>query len=109
MLKKMSYKHHEKDMIIVHIEALAEFPGKTMEKRTATMHFKGIPYGVSAMARAVGLPMAVAARLVLRGKIKVAGAHIPPTLPGLYRPVLHELANFGFIFHKKTRKNKLGA
>jgi saccharopine dehydrogenase (NADP+, L-glutamate forming) len=109
MLKKMSYKPYEKDMILVHIEALAEFPGKTMEKRTATMHFKGIPYGASAMSRAVGLPMAVAARLVLVGKIKATGAHIPPTLPFLYRPVLHELANLGFIFHKKTRKNKLDA
>jgi hypothetical protein len=77
-----------------------------MEKRTATMHFKGIPYGASAMSRAVGLPMAVGARLVLEGKIKATGAHIPPTLPFLYRPVLHELANFGFIFHKKTKKKQ---
>jgi hypothetical protein len=104
MLKKMSYKSHEKDMIIVHVEAVAEFPGKSMERRTATMHFEGIPHGASAMSRAVGLPMAVGARLVLEGKIEVTGAHIPPTLPGLYRPVLHELANFGFVFNKKTEK-----
>ena len=104
MLKKMSYKSHEKDMIIVHVEAIAEFPGKPREKRTATMHFEGIPNGTSAMSRAVGLPMAVAARLVLEGKIKVSGAHIPPTLPGLYKPVLSELTNFGFIFNKKTEK-----
>jgi saccharopine dehydrogenase-like NADP-dependent oxidoreductase len=104
MLKKMSYKPHEKDMIIVHIEALAEFPGKSREKRTATMHFEGIPYGASAMSRAVGLPMAVATRLVLEGKINAVGAHVPPTLPGLYQPVLHELANLGFVFNKKTGK-----
>jgi hypothetical protein len=68
------------------------------------MHFEGIPYGASAMSRAVGLPMAVATRLVLEGKINAVGVHVPPTLPGLYPPVLHELANFGFVFNKKTVK-----
>jgi saccharopine dehydrogenase (NADP+, L-glutamate forming) len=101
MVKKMAYKPHEKDMIIVHIEALAEFPGKPLEKRTATIYIEGVPHGASAMSRAVGLPMGIGARLVLEGKIKIAGAHIPPTLPGLYRPVLDELAHFGFVFNKK--------
>jgi saccharopine dehydrogenase-like NADP-dependent oxidoreductase len=101
MLEKMSYKAHEKDMIIVHIEIMAEFPDKTGEKRSATMMMEGIPYGDSAMSRAVGLPVAVGARMVLEGKIDAAGAHIPPTLSGLYRPLLEELAKFGFVFNKK--------
>ncbi|MCP5055053.1 MAG: hypothetical protein GY940_48255 [bacterium] len=74
-----------------------------MEKRTATMYVEGIPYGASAMSRAVGLPAAIGARLVLEGKIKGVGPHIPPTLPGLYQPVLDELAHFGFVFNKKTK------
>ncbi len=102
MLTKMSYKPGEKDMIIVHIEAIARFPGKPMEKRTATMHMKGIPNGDSAMSRAVGLPVAIAARLVLEGKIRGVGALIPPGLPVLYRPLLDELSKFGFAFSKKT-------
>lgn len=104
MLEKMSYAPHEKDMVIVHIEVIAEFPDKRMEKRLATMKMEGIPYGDSAMSRAVGLPIAIGARMILEGKINATGAHIPPTLPDLYRPILDELATFGFVFKKKTIK-----
>ncbi len=102
MLEKMSYKPHGKDMIIVHIEAIAQFPGNKKEKRMATMVAKGIPYGDSAMSRAVGLPIAIAARLYLEGKIDAVGAHIPPTLPHLYPAILEELDRFGFSFTTKT-------
>jgi Saccharopine dehydrogenase and related proteins len=40
MEEKMSYKEHEKDMIIVHNEAIVEFPTR-IEKRTATMKVEG--------------------------------------------------------------------
>lgn len=102
MLEKMSYKPHGRDMIIIHIEAEAEFPGNKKEKRTATMVVRGISYGDSAMSRAVGLPIAIAARLYLEGKISAVGAHMPPTLPNLYPEVLEELAEFGFAFTTKT-------
>jgi saccharopine dehydrogenase-like NADP-dependent oxidoreductase len=102
MLKKMSYEPHEKDMIIVHVEIIAEFPDKPGERRSATMMMKGIPHGDSAMSRAVGLPVAIGARMVLEGKIDAVGAHIPPTLPGLYKPLLEELAKFGFTFKRKS-------
>ncbi len=102
MLEKMSYKPHGRDMIILHIEATAQFPGNKKEKRTATMVAKGIPYGDSAMSRAVGLPIAIAAKLYLEGKIKEVGTHIPPTLPHLYPAVLEELEKFGFSFINKT-------
>ncbi len=101
MLKKMSYEAHGRDMIIVHIEVGAEFPGNIKEKRTATMVVRGIPYGDSAMSRAVGLPIAIAAKLYLEGKIKAVGAHMPPTLPHLYPAVLEELADFGYTFTVK--------
>jgi saccharopine dehydrogenase-like NADP-dependent oxidoreductase len=102
MLEKMSYKPHEKDMIIVHIEITAQFPGKPKEKRTATMMKEGIPYGDSAMSRAVGLPAAISARMILEDQITATGAHMPPTLPNLYPLILEELAKFGFAFKKKT-------
>jgi saccharopine dehydrogenase-like NADP-dependent oxidoreductase len=102
MLEKMSYKPHEKDMIIVHIEIIAQFPGKPKEKRMATMIKAGIPYGDSAMSRAVGLPAAIGARMILEGQITASGAHMPPTLPNLYPLILEELTKFGFVFKKKT-------
>ncbi len=102
MLKKMYYKPNEKDMIILHIDVLAEFPGGRREKRLATMVVEGIPNGDSAMSRAVALPPAISAKLIIEDKIKTTGVLMPPTLPELYKPVLDELGDFGFIFKRKT-------
>jgi saccharopine dehydrogenase-like NADP-dependent oxidoreductase len=102
MLKRMSYEPHESDMIILHIEVIAEFEKGRKEKRLATMVNKGIPYGDSAMSRAVALPAAISARLILEGKIKATGLRMPPNLPELYKPVLEELETFGFIFKRQN-------
>ncbi len=102
MLKKMSYKPHEKDMIILRIDVLAEFPGGRREKRLATMVVEGIPNGDSAMSRAVALPAAISAKLIIEGKVRATGVLMPPTLPELYKPVLDELRDFGFKFKRET-------
>ncbi|MFC2100854.1 saccharopine dehydrogenase C-terminal domain-containing protein [Bacteroidota bacterium] len=102
MLKRMSYEPHESDLIILHIEVIADFPGNKREKRLATMTKTGIPYGDSAMSRAVALPAAIAARLILEGEIKATGLKMPPNFPELYKPVLKELEEFGFVFKRQT-------
>ena len=102
MLKRMAYEPHESDMIILHIEVIAEFENGRKEKRLATMVNKGIPYGDSAMSRAVALPAAIAAKLILEGKIKGTGLRMPPNLPELYKPVLEELETFGFVFKRQN-------
>jgi len=104
MLDKMSYKPNEKDMIILSIDILAEFPDGHRERRLATMVVEGLPGSYSAMSRAVALPAAVTARLVVEGKIKATGLKMPPTLPGLYKPVLEEMRSFGYEFKRKTIK-----
>ncbi|MBL4561012.1 MAG: saccharopine dehydrogenase NADP-binding domain-containing protein [Labilibaculum sp.] len=104
MLEKMQYEPDEKDMIILHIEIIAEFDNGKKEKRIATMVVKGEPGGETAMSRAVALPTAIATRLVVDGLIKATGLKMPPTLPELYKPVLEELKNFGFEFSKKRIK-----
>jgi saccharopine dehydrogenase-like NADP-dependent oxidoreductase len=101
MLKKMSYAPHESDMIIVHIEVVAAFPGRR-EKRMATMVLEGIPFGESAMSRAVGLPTAITTRLILDGGVRASGVQMPPTLPELYKPVLRELETLGFELERRT-------
>ena len=102
MLKRMGYEPHESDMIILHIEVIAEFENGRKEKRLATMVNKGIPYGDSAMSRAVALPAAISARLIMEGKIKATGLRMPPNLPELYKPVLEELETFGFTFKRQS-------
>ncbi len=46
------------------------------------------------MARTVGLPLGIAAVLVLEGRISLRGLHIP-ILPAIYDPVMQELERQG--------------
>jgi len=102
MLMKLTYAPGETDMTIIHVDILAEFPDGHREHRTATMVADGEPDGDSAMAKAVGLPPAIAAKFILEGKINETGVHMPPTLPYLYKPFMKELAGYGFEFKKRT-------
>lgn len=100
MLKKMSYAMDEKDMIIVHNELVVEFPHRK-EKRISSMLVEGVPGGYSAMAGAVSLPVAIAARRILEGKVKKTGVCMPTT-PDLYQPILEEMGTLGFSFKRET-------
>jgi saccharopine dehydrogenase (NADP+, L-glutamate forming) len=51
----------------------------------------------TAMAQTVGLPLGIAASLLLEGTIQVRGLHIP-TLPAIYEPVLTVLKERGISF-----------
>jgi saccharopine dehydrogenase-like NADP-dependent oxidoreductase len=54
----------------------------------------------TAMAKTVGLPLGIAAILILEGKIGLKGLHIP-ILPVIYEPVLKELAQQGIRFEEE--------
>lgn len=101
MLEKMSYGKGERDMIVLHHEFLGEFPDGKKERITSTLIDCGIPNGDSAMSRTVGLPAAVASRLLLEGKIKATGVHIPVS-PEIYDPVLDELERLGIKCIEQT-------
>ncbi len=101
MQKKMIYEDHEKDMIIIHNEAIVEFDNR-MEKRIAIMKVEGRPFGHSAMSRAVGLPAAIASRLILEGTIRSKGV-LKPITEEIYKPVLAELSENGYKFEYKIQ------
>ncbi len=67
--------------------------GKEKEIQS-TLVARGENGGHTAMARTVGLPLAIAAKLLLQGKIKVRGVVIP-TSKEIYQPVLKELKTLG--------------
>jgi len=61
----------------------------------------------SAMARTVSYPVAIAARLILEGQVKLApGLHIP-NIPELYNPILDELASLGIKFTEEKTTETL--
>ena len=96
MLKMMPYAAGERDMLVMQHEFVAEYADRT-EKTTSTMVDYGIPNGDSSMSRLVGLPAAIAARMILQGEIQLTGVHTP-ILPEIYDPVLEELATLGVAF-----------
>jgi saccharopine dehydrogenase (NAD+, L-glutamate forming) len=58
----------------------------------------------TAMAKTVGLPLAVAVKLFLTGKMNLTGMHIP-TDRLIYEPVLTELEQYGIQFLEKLQED----
>ena len=101
MLTKMEYAPGERDMLVMQHEFVAGYPDR-VEKTTSTMVDYGIPNGDSSMSRLVGLPAAVAARMILQGTINVTGVHVP-MIPEIYEPVLAELETMGIRFQESVK------
>ena len=59
---------------------------------TSTLIDYGIPNGDSSMSRTVALPVAIASRMILEGKITLTGVH-RPIMPEVYEPILKETSN----------------
>jgi len=56
----------------------------------------------TAMAKTVGLPTGIGAKLILDGTITHRGVLIP-TVPDVYRPVMAELRQHGIVFEEQPR------
>jgi saccharopine dehydrogenase-like NADP-dependent oxidoreductase len=101
MQAKMAYQPGERDMIVMQHEFVAKYPDRS-ESITATMIDYGIPHGDTSMARTVGLPAAIAVRMVLHGEFPgLTGVHVP-VIPEIYEPVLAELAELGIGLTEKV-------
>lgn len=86
---KLVLHPHDKDMIVMLHEIEYETAGIKSEIKS-TLIVYGEDSLRTAMAKTVGLPLGIAAKLILNGKIKLKGLHIP-VLKEIYEPVLHEL------------------
>ena len=89
---------YDKDMIVMLHEIEYTLHGKTHAVESSLV-VKGENSLRTAMAKTVGLPLGIAAKLILSNKIKLTGLHIP-TQKDLYEPVLQELANAGVRFRE---------
>ncbi|MEO6884255.1 MAG: saccharopine dehydrogenase C-terminal domain-containing protein [Bacteroidia bacterium] len=97
--KKWLLKPADKDMILMQHEF--EFvKNAKKEKIISSLMVKGEDQTYTAMAKTVGLPMAIAVKLILTGKLKRRGVAIP-IYPEIYNPILEELATLGIEFVEK--------
>lgn len=93
---KLSLQPHDKDMVVMQHEIEYEKEGR-LQKLTSNLIAKGEDQEHTAMAKTVGLPLGIAAKLVLQHKIQLTGLHIPVAMQ-VYEPVLAELAQHGLRF-----------
>ncbi len=100
MLVKMGYREGERDMVVLVHKFAAVYPDRK-ERITSTLIDYGIPGGDTSMARTVGLPAAIATRMILDGEISLTGVHIP-VVPEIYEPVLEELEQLDIVCVEKT-------
>jgi len=108
MQQTCSYSVGERDMCLMHHKFEVTWPESDAapggrESITSSLLAYGAPYpsGPSSMALTVGLPTAVAARLVLDGTIRSRGVMIP-TRSELYEPILREAARHGITFVERA-------
>jgi len=91
MFEKLAFAEGELDMIVLFHDFQAVFPDGHKEHTTSQLIDFGVEGGDSSMSRTVSLPAAIAAHMILEGKITESGV-LRPVLPGIYNPVLDELA-----------------
>ncbi|HLG40469.1 MAG TPA: saccharopine dehydrogenase C-terminal domain-containing protein [Chitinophagaceae bacterium] len=99
MEKKISLKPEDKDMIVMMHEIEYEVGGQKSEVRSSLV-IKGENSLRTAMAKTVGLPLGIAAKLILSEQIESRGLCIP-TVREIYEPVLQELERYDIRFHEQ--------
>ncbi|WP_116790499.1 saccharopine dehydrogenase family protein [Flavobacterium psychrotrophum] len=96
---KWTLDQEDKDMIVMYHKFGYELNGKK-EQIDSTMVCIGENQTYTAMAKTVGLPVAIAALQILNGKITTPGVQLPITRE-VYTPILEELETYGIIFNEK--------
>jgi saccharopine dehydrogenase-like NADP-dependent oxidoreductase len=89
----------DKDMIVMYHKFGYRLDGKEYQI-DASMVTMGDDQTYTAMAKTVGLPVAIATMDILNGKITTPGVQIPISKE-VYEPILKELADYGIVFNEK--------
>ena len=99
--QKWILKPHDKDMIVMQHQFVAHNKSTNKSRKIiSSLVVTGDDNIHTAMAKTVGLPMAIAARKILKGEINLAGVQIP-VMKEIYEPVLQELQTLGIKFEER--------
>ena len=94
--KKLALQVDDKDMIVM-LHEIEYTVGSQQSAVSSSLVVKGENNLRTAMAKTVGLPLGIAAKLILNGTLALTGLHIP-TKKEIYEPVLKELEEHGIKF-----------
>lgn len=96
---KLALSPSDKDMIVMLHEI--DYTDKQGQPKhiNSSLIVKGDNSLHTAMAKTVGLPLAIATKYILNGTIQLTGLHIP-TIKEIYTPVLEALGKEGILFEE---------
>ncbi|RIB27086.1 Saccharopine dehydrogenase [Gigaspora rosea] len=102
--EKLKYNPGEKDLLVLYHEFEIKLKNGNKTTKTSTLITDGI-FGsnenYTAMAKTVGLPVAIATEMIARGEIRDKGV-LAPTLPQIYNPILEKLDSEGIKIKEST-------
>ncbi len=99
LMDSWKLSEHDKDMIVMYHKFGFELNG-VKKQIESNMVVIGEDQTYTAMAKTVGLPVAMATLAILNGRIKSPGVQLPISKE-VYDPILKELKNYGIIFNEK--------
>ncbi len=97
--EKWTLAEEDKDMIVMYHKFGYEINGERKQIDSTMVHI-GKDQTQTAMAKTVGLPLAIATLAILNKKITTPGVQIPITRE-VYEPILQELEVYGITFKEK--------
>jgi saccharopine dehydrogenase-like NADP-dependent oxidoreductase len=95
--EKWQLDEGDKDMIVMQHRFEYTDTNDIEKAIISSMVMKGESLSNTAMAITVGLPLAIATKMVANGETKLTGVQTP-VIPELYNPILDELAELGIEF-----------
>ncbi|XP_053320149.1 alpha-aminoadipic semialdehyde synthase, mitochondrial [Spea bombifrons] len=98
----LSFGPGERDVIVMRNDIGIRHPSGHLEAKNISLVVYGDVNGYSAMAKTVGYPTAIAAKMVLDGEIESKGLVIPLT-KNIYGPILERVKEEGIIYNTKSK------
>ena len=98
LCQSWSLEPNDKDMIVMYHKFGYELNNKKYQIES-NMVCMGEDQTYTAMAKTVGLPLAIATLAILNSKIKAVGVQLPIN-KNIYNPILKELIEYGIKFNE---------
>ncbi|GAB4399429.1 MAG: saccharopine dehydrogenase C-terminal domain-containing protein [Microscillaceae bacterium] len=98
--EKWQLQPQDCDMVVMHHEIIYQKEGQR-HCRNSNLVVIGAPSPHTAIAKTVGLPLAMAAVRLATGQLQLRGVRLPTT-PELYLPLLEQLSPLGIRFEEHT-------
>jgi len=100
--KKWKFEERDRDMLVMQHKFEYELKGQKKEI-VSSMVIEGKDHVHTAMSSTVGLPVGIAVKMILTGKITDKGILIP-IKKNIYEPVLEELKDYGIKFTETEKE-----